>query len=130
MQKLITKNMNIMEQKKSKDYNAKDAIKELKGMDVEAIPGFIEGDERASVNKAAEEIIGKDEEVVEVKKATPGVNPKLADPESILKKYDELIDELAKVEASQRMKKKPFRIYFIHRKRMEVMRINFIKSMR
>ena len=58
------------------------------------------------------------------------INPKLANPDSILKKYDELIDQLAKVESAQRNKSKPYRIYFVHRKRMEVMKMNFIKSMR
>lgn len=58
------------------------------------------------------------------------INAKLANPQSILKKYDELIDQLAKVESSQRNKSKPYRIYFIHRKKMEVMKMNFIKSMR
>lgn len=80
-----------------------------------------------------------------VKKATPKVdrpqpekkrelkiemNAKLANPGTILKKYDELIDQLAKVESAQRNKNKPYRIYFMHRKRMEVMKMNFIKSMR
>jgi len=58
------------------------------------------------------------------------MNQKMADPDSILNAYDNLIDQLAKVEASQRLKSKPFRIYFVHRKRMEVMKLNFIKSMR
>ena len=58
------------------------------------------------------------------------VNEKLADPSIILKSYEELIDNLAKVEAAQKMKQKPYRIYFVHRKRAEVMKLNFIKSMR
>ena len=58
------------------------------------------------------------------------MNAKLANPGTILKKYDELIDQLAKVESAQRNKNKPYRIYFMHRKRMEVMKMNFIKSMR
>lgn len=57
-------------------------------------------------------------------------NPKNADPATCLKAYDALIDELAKTEAKQRIAKKPFRIFFIHRKRAEVMRQNLIKSMR
>ena len=57
-------------------------------------------------------------------------NPKLANPDSILKKYDDLIDQLAKVESAQRNIQKPFRIYFVHRRKIEVMKMNFIKSMR
>jgi len=67
----------------------------------------------------------------EKKREVPVVlNAKMANPESILEKYDELIEKLADVEAQQRAKSKPFRIYFVHRKRMEVMKMNFIKSMR
>lgn len=58
------------------------------------------------------------------------MNPKMADPVVILQGYDELIQKLAAVEASQKTKNKPYRIYFVHRKRLEVMKINFIKSMR
>lgn len=58
------------------------------------------------------------------------VNPKLADPHEILAMYDRLIDELAKTEARQRIAKKPHRIYFVHRKKIEVMRMNFKKSIR
>ena len=57
-------------------------------------------------------------------------NPKLADPGAILKKYDELKDQLARVESAQRNAGKPYRIYFIHRRKIEVMKMNFIKSMR
>jgi hypothetical protein len=60
----------------------------------------------------------------------PEINAKLANPDLILKKYDDLIDTLAKVESQQRNSGKPYRIYFMHRKRMEVMKMNFIKSMR
>lgn len=58
------------------------------------------------------------------------MNPKMADPQSILEAYDLLIKQLARVESAQRNAKKPHRIYFVHRKRMEVMKMNFIKSMR
>lgn len=58
------------------------------------------------------------------------MNAKMANPDKVLKKYDELIATLAEVESDQRNKKKPYRIYFIHRNRMEVMKMNFIKSMR
>ena len=116
--------------RKSVDFNAKDAIKELKDIAVEDIKAFIEGDERASVQKAAESLLEPKEEKPEKAKVIPGVNPKLADPEKILKKYDDLIESLAQVEAAQRIKKKPFRIYFIHRKRLEVMKLNFVKQMR
>jgi hypothetical protein len=67
----------------------------------------------------------------EVKREVPIVlNAKMANPESILEKYDDLINKLAEVEAQQRLKNKPYRIYFVHRKRMEVMKMNFIKSLR
>ena len=67
---------------------------------------------------------------VEKKRGTFEMNPKLANPDSILKSYEGLINQLAKVEADQRIKGKPYRIYFVHRKRIEVMKMNFIKSMR
>jgi len=70
----------------------------------------------------------KAEKKVEREKAP--VNPKMADPDIILDGYDELIKKLSEVEAEQRRKSKPYRIYFVHRKRLEVMKINFIKSMR
>ena len=112
---------------KSTDFNAKDAIKTLKEMsDAEEVQAFIEGEERKSVLDAA----GKVEDESASEKVEVKVNPKLADPQNILVMYDNLIDELAKVEAAQRVKNKPYRIYFIHRKRMEVMRMNFVKSMR
>lgn len=58
------------------------------------------------------------------------MNAKLANPEGILKSYDQLIDKLAEAESAQRNIGKPYRIYFTHRKRMQVMKMNFIKSMR
>lgn len=58
------------------------------------------------------------------------VNPKLLDPTALLALYDQLIDELRTAERIQRSASKPSRIYFIHRKRVEVLRQNFVKSMR
>ena len=58
------------------------------------------------------------------------MNAKLANPEGILKSYDQLIDKLAEAESAQRNIGKPYRIYFTHRKRMQVMKMNFVKSMR
>ena len=89
----------------------------------------------APVKKAATKAAPKTEAA---KKPTPAPtrqpiaarNPKLANPDTILKKYDELIDQLAKVESAQRNKSKPFRIYFVHRRKIEVLKMNFIKSMR
>jgi hypothetical protein len=112
---------------KSTDFNAKDAIKEIKEMtSAEEVQAFIEGEERKSVLDAAEKV----EEPAPEKKVEYNMNPKLADPGVILEMYDDLIDELAKVEAAQRLKKKPYRLYFTHRKKLEVMRMSFLKSMR
>jgi len=82
----------------------------------------------ASVKKAAPKKAAPKKEKEE--KPSIKVNEKLADPSVILKSYEQLIDNLAAVEAAQRMKNKPYRIYFVHRKRAEVMKLNFIKSMR
>jgi len=41
-----------------------------------------------------------------------------------------LIKQLADTEAAQRRKGKPYRIYFVHRKRAELMKMNFKKSLR
>lgn len=61
---------------------------------------------------------------------TLNMNAKLADPTQIIKDYDKLIGDLAKMELSQRQKSKPYRIYFVHRQRAEVMKMNFVKSLR
>ena len=71
-------------------------------------------------------------------KAAPSVIPsskvkvgsKMADPTVILDAYDSLLKILKQVENEQRLIGKPYRIYFVHRKRAEVMRQNFVKSMR
>ena len=90
----------------------------------------------APVKKAAPKAAPKASPKATATKAAPtrqpttSRNPKLANPDSILKRYDDLIDQLAKVESSQRNIQKPFRIYFVHRRKIEVMKMNFIKSMR
>lgn len=63
-------------------------------------------------------------------KATTPDHPKLPDNADILKMYDKLIDGLASMEAKQRQVNKPYRMYFVHRKKAEVMRLNFTKSFR
>lgn len=83
----------------------------------------------ATAKKVATKKVVESEKKVVQKKGIV-INKKLANPESILIAYDQLINQLAKAEAAQRLKNKPYRIYFVHRKRAEVMRLNFVKSMR
>ena len=64
------------------------------------------------------------------KKEEIKVNEKLPDPQDILRDYDHLIDKLKKVESLQKAKNKPYRLYFIHRRKVEVLRINFVMSLR
>lgn len=57
-------------------------------------------------------------------------SPKLGDPQVVVDAYDTLIETLANMEVQQRNASKPYRIYFAHRRRAEVLRLNFIKSLR
>jgi uncharacterized membrane protein YccC len=119
----------------SKDFNAKNAIAELKKLGkASEIAAFVEGEDRTSVlnaaKKLADDLAAPAPEPVGKKPAPMQVNEKLADPTKVMAAYDQLINELAKTEAAQRQKKKPYRVYFVHRKRAEVMRLNFKKSMR
>jgi len=70
------------------------------------------------------------EEKVVQKKAPIQQNEKLADPSAILRTYDLLIKQLKEAEKAQRLKNKPFRIYFIHKHKVEVLKQNFIKMSR
>ncbi len=121
----------------SKDFNAKNAIAEIKKLVTAAeVNAFVENEERKSVLNAAQAVLDAPSETPAEAPAKKGPaipqkrNVKMGDPAECLKAYDALILVLAKTEAKQRIAKKPARIYFIHRRRAEVMRLNMIKSMR
>lgn len=84
-------------------------------------------DERKAA-KATEKVAEKKEEPKVKESPKLNVSEKLGDPSTIIRTYDLLIKQLSDMEVQQRQKNKPYRIYFVHRHRVEVMRLNFIKS--
>jgi hypothetical protein len=116
----------------SKGHHAK-VVKLVKGLPDDD-PLKIEALEKAAEvkAKAAKEAAEKKAKKVKKapKKASIPMNAKMASPEAILKSYDGLIEQLSKAEVSQREKGKPSKIYFIHKLKIQAMKMNFIKSMR
>ena len=51
-------------------------------------------------------------------------------PADILKKYDDIIAALAAMDVEMRNAKKPYRVYFFHRRQIENLKRSFIKGTR
>jgi len=92
---------------------------------------FIKNETKSEPNVAPKKKAAPKKKPVQVsKRVETSTNDKLPDPSMILSTYDLLIKQLADTEAAQRRKGKPYRIYFVHRKRAELMKMNFKKSLR
>lgn len=130
-EKVMTREEVIAEIKSSlsKGYHAK-VEKLVKGLPDDD-PLKIEAlEEAAKVKALAAKKAKKPAKKKAPKKASIPMNAKMASPEAILKSYDQLIENLSKAEVTQREKGKPSKIYFIHKLKIQAMKMNFVKSMR
>ena len=111
----------------SLDFNAKDAIKKIKGLEsLEEVGAFIQGDERVSVLNAAE-----------AKLKGPGVIPapaakKAKGPtdDQILEAYDKLEFLLAEKTSVEKLKNMPFKFYFVHFRQVSRLKKQFERTRR